>query len=118
MTMSPTRVKYGVAMAATAMSVTMLAAAPASAADSKTWKRNCARDSTYTANVSDHVATTKKSGGSCAGHAWVRIKVQGSWGTWADSNTTATRRSPVYAIEASQHKDCNCGSANVHTLYP
>ncbi|WP_328424421.1 hypothetical protein [Streptomyces sp. NBC_00443] len=117
--MTLTRVKYGAALGVAALSVTMFAAAPATADANKTWSRNCSDDTTYVGKVSDHVATTtKKTDGDCAGHAYVRIKVQGSWGTWASSTSTATRRSPVYKIEASQHKDCNCSTANVHTLYP
>ncbi|MFD5334781.1 hypothetical protein [Streptomyces hawaiiensis] len=117
--MTLSRVKYGAAMAVAAMSVTMLAAAPATADDSDSWKRNCSDDTTYKAKVTDHVATTtKESDGDCAGHAWVRIKVQGKWGKWDDSNSTATKRSPIYKIEESEHKDCNCSSANVVTLEP
>ncbi|MGN9759353.1 hypothetical protein [Streptomyces sp. SD31] len=114
-----TNVKYGAATAVAAMSMAMFAAAPATADDSEVWVRDCARDTTYTAKVSDHEASTKKSGGNCAGHAWVRIKVEGgSWGPWGSSSSTATKRSPVYKIVASQHKDCNCATANVYTLYP
>ncbi|MGW6736236.1 hypothetical protein [Streptomyces sp. NPDC055013] len=117
--MTLTRVKYGAALTVAALSVTMFAAAPATADDSKTWSRNCSDDTTYVGKVSDHVATTtKKNDGSCEGNAWVRIKVQGSWGSWANSSSTATKRSPVYKIEASQHKDCNCNTANTYTLYP
>jgi hypothetical protein len=119
MTTTLTRVKYGAAMTVAAMSVTMLAAAPATADDSEVWKRDCSRDTTYTAKVSDHEASTKKSGGSCAGHAWVRIKVEGgSWGPWGSSNSTATKRSPVYKIVASQHRDCDCATANLVELKP
>ncbi|WP_210578244.1 hypothetical protein [Streptomyces sp. GESEQ-4] len=117
--MTLSRVKYGAAMAVAAVTVTMFAAAPATAADSKTWTRYCGGDTrTYTAKVSDHEATTKRNSGDCAGLAYVRIKVQGSWGTWASSSGTAKRLSPVYEIEASQHKDCNCSTANIYTLYP
>ncbi|MFE6983280.1 hypothetical protein [Streptomyces griseus] len=117
--MKLSRVRYGVGAAAVAMSVVVLSAGPASAAG-KTWYRDCAKDTKYVAKVSAHEATTTKSGGSCAGHAWVRIKVEGSskWGTWADSNSTAKRISPVYKIVASEHKDCNCSTANKHTLKP
>ncbi|MFE7338072.1 hypothetical protein [Streptomyces griseus] len=117
--MKLSRVRYGVGAAAVAMSVVVLSAGPASAA-SETWYRDCAKDTKYVAKVSAHEATTTKSGGSCAGHAWVRIKVEGSskWGTWADSNSTAKRISPVYKIVQSQHKDCNCSTAKIVTLKP
>lgn len=111
------RYGYGAALAVAAMSVTMLAAAPATAS-SDSWYRDCRVDSKYTGKLSAHVATTVKSGGSCQGHAYVRIKVQGKWGTWGSGSKEATRRSPVYKIEASQHKDCDCPTANYLTLYP
>jgi hypothetical protein len=118
--MTLSRVKYGAAMAVAAVTVTMFAAAPATAADSKTWTRYCGGDTrTYTAKVNDHEATTKRNSGDCAGHAYVRIKVEGSgWLGWKSSTGTAKASSPVYEIVASQHKDCDCSTANVHTLYP
>ncbi|MEU9919408.1 hypothetical protein [Streptomyces sp. NPDC051001] len=117
--MTRTRVKYAVALTAAALGTTMFVAAPASASDSVTWKRNCTDDRTYVGYVDDHTATTtRKSDGDCLGWAYVRIKVQGSWGTWGSSSTKATRTSPVYKIEASQHKDCDCSNPNIKTLYP
>ncbi|RII20715.1 hypothetical protein DSC45_02625 [Streptomyces sp. YIM 130001] len=118
--MALTRAKYGVALVTAALGTTVFAAAPASATTS-TWDRNCSKDTTYTATVSDHEATTKKSGnGNCQGLAYVRIKVGGGgWGPWSDgSSGTATKLSPVYKIVKSQHKDCNCSTANYRTLTP
>ncbi|MBT3150987.1 hypothetical protein HTV45_08805 [Streptomyces sp. CHD11] len=115
MTRNRTRFGYGAGLAVAAVSLTMLTAAPATAA-SDSWYRDCRVDSKYTAELSAHVATTKKSGGSCEGHAYVRIMVDGKWGTWGSGSKEATRRSPVYRIEKSQHKDCNCSTANVITL--
>jgi hypothetical protein len=110
---------YGVAITAAALGATVFVAAPASASDSVTWSRNCSDDRTYVGYVDDHTATTtRKSDGDCTGLAYVRIKVQGTWGSWGSSSTKATRTSPVYKIEASQHKDCDCSTANLKTLYP
>ncbi|MBV1936469.1 hypothetical protein KUF83_07800 [Streptomyces sp. BV286] len=118
--MTLTRAKYAVTLAAAALGATVFVAAPASAADSHDWKRNCSDDTTYEADVDDHKATTKKKNdGDCQGLAYVRIKVGGEWLAWSDgSSGTATKRSPVYVIEASQHKDCDCSTRNLHTLYP
>ncbi|MFF0516761.1 hypothetical protein [Streptomyces sp. NPDC004250] len=117
--MTRTGVKYGVALTAAALGATVFGIAPASASDSVTWSRNCSDDRTYVGYVDNHTATTtRKSDGNCTGLAYVRIKVQGSWGTWASSSSKAARTSPVYEIEASQHKDCNCSTANIKTLYP
>jgi hypothetical protein len=121
MTMTLTRAKYGAALAVAALSVTVFSAAPATAADSKTWTRYCGNDTrTYSGKVSAHEATTKRNSGKCAGLAYVRIKVEGGgWGRWSDgSSGTATKRSPIYKIVASQHKDCDCSDPNIHTLYP
>ena len=113
------RAKYGVALAAAALGATVFAAAPASAT-SDSWSRNCSDDTTYKATVDAHKATTKKyDDGDCQGLAYVRIKVGGVWGSWSDgSSSAATRLSPVYAIQESQHKDCNCSSANYVNLKP
>lgn len=117
--MTRTRAKYGVALVTAALGATVFAAAPATAA-SDSWKRNCSDDTTYEASVSKHKATTtKKNDGDCQGLAYVRIMVDGTWGSWSDgSSGTATKRSPVYAIEKSQHKDCNCSTANYLILKP
>ncbi|RFU88737.1 hypothetical protein DY218_00030 [Streptomyces triticagri] len=113
----PTRTKYTVAVVTAAMAATVFAAAPASATTDY-WYRDCSKDTKYTATVTKHKATTKRSGGNCQGHAYVRIKVDGEWGKWASSTGTALKQSPVYAIQESQHKDCNCSTANVHKLKP
>ncbi|GGV72839.1 hypothetical protein GCM10010277_86240 [Streptomyces longisporoflavus] len=114
-----TRAKYAGALVAAALGATVFAAAPASAA-SDSWKRDCSDDTTYEAKVDKHKATTtKRNDGDCQGLAYVRIKVDGDWLSWSDgSSGTATKRSPVYEIQESQHKDCNCATANYVNLKP
>jgi hypothetical protein len=119
--MTLSRIKYGATAALAALSVTVLAAAPATADASDSWTRYCGGDSRkYSAKVSDHEASTTRGRGECAGLAYVRIKVEGGgWGPWSDgSSGTATKRSPVYKIVESEHKDCNCPTANVKSLTP
>ncbi|MCT2587189.1 hypothetical protein [Actinophytocola gossypii] len=58
----------------------------------------------YTANNGDY-AYTRKSGSSCAGHAWLRVKSGGKWGSWQHDPSKITI-DPAKGIEVAHHKGC------------
>ncbi|GHH31469.1 hypothetical protein [Streptomyces lanatus] len=111
------RATYGAAIVATAMGAALLSAAPASTAESgervvnRTFTRSCG--TTYTAYRSSTEAfTAKGDNGSCEGHAWVRVKVDGKWRSWHHASKKVSVK--VSGIQAAHHK--GCADCTVYTL--
>ncbi|MFD0056656.1 hypothetical protein ACFVHR_23295 [Streptomyces sp. NPDC127168] len=100
------------------LATVLLAAAPSSAVGTS-WTRSCG--TTYYAVLKAyptyHIAETSKGpNGSCAGHAWVRIKVDGEWSAWRSDSKVARAVEDWSTIQVSQHK--GCGDCDVKSLYP
>lgn len=57
---------------------------------------------------SDHgYAETYKSSGSCAGHAWLRVRINGVIGGWAHAAGEVHVYAPAgMSIQVSDHKSC------------
>ncbi|WP_143041336.1 hypothetical protein [Streptomyces indicus] len=103
-------------MTTAVLAATVFAAAPASAGE-LTIKRTCNGVVTqYWAYSSHTLAYTQKTGTSCAGYAWVRVKTNGTWKSWISSPTKATIKNSTGNYQASQHK--GCADCTVYTLYP
>ncbi|MEU7663459.1 hypothetical protein AB0B60_33965 [Streptomyces lincolnensis] len=108
------RAKLGAVAAA--VGTVMIAAAPASAGET-TIKRTCdGRVTQYDAYSSRTLAYTQKTGTSCDGHAWVRVKTNGTWKNWLHNNDKATIANSTGNFQASQHK--GCADCKVYTLTP
>jgi hypothetical protein len=108
------RLKLGAATLAAAFGAVIAVGSPA-AADDEFWTRSCG--SKYYAFSDEYTSWTKKySGGDCAGHAWVRIKVNGKWGAWKSSASQATIENGAGNTELSQHKGCE--TCTVYLLIP
>ena len=104
----------GVAVAG--IGIVALAAAPASAAWTATaeWERSCG--TTYYARAKpDEARTTKGGDGSCAGHAWLRVRTSQGWTVWED-NRESEAEYPSSKILESQHK--GCADCTPISLYP
>jgi hypothetical protein len=109
------RVRLGVAALAVAFGAVVATAAPAAASDEEFWTRSCG--SKYYAFADNWTAWTKKySGGDCAGDAWVRVKVNGSWTKWYHASGKMTLNNDNGDIELSEHKGCS--SCKVYLLIP
>ena len=97
------------------LATVLFAAAPSSAA-SFYWTRSCG--TTYYAVLTNSTAgyrvaeTSKGPNGSCAGHAWVRVKMNGVWSAWRSDPKVA--RAYARSIQESQHKGCE--GCEPHTL--
>lgn len=76
------------------------------------FKRTCDGEvttySVYTSSDGDYAETSKDEGmwASCAGHAWVRIKMAGSWMAWK-SDPYHAKIDGAAPIQAAQHKGCS-----------
>lgn len=76
------------------------------------WRRSC--NTVYFGNVGPTSAITgKKSGGSCDGHAWLRVYTYSGWTSWVNSSTDAKISSPGGHITRAQHK--GCGDCTVYS---
>ncbi|MEU9782866.1 hypothetical protein AB0H92_18230 [Streptomyces phaeochromogenes] len=109
-----TRLKTGALLGAVAMGVTVFTASPASAA-TDSWTRTCNGVKTqYDAYSSRTLVYTQKTGSSCAGHAWVRVKTNGTWKSWLHNPSKATISNSTGNYQGSQHKGCE--TCTVYTL--
>ncbi|GHF90763.1 hypothetical protein GCM10010504_69110 [Streptomyces griseus] len=108
------RGKSMVGAVVTAVSMVALVAAPASAATADL-SRTCGGVKTYyDAYSSRTLVYTQKTGTSCAGHAWVRVKTNGTWKKWIHNNSKATISNSTGNFQGSQHKSCE--TCTVKTL--
>jgi hypothetical protein len=108
--------RIGAVAVAGAIGAVMIAGGPASATDD-TITRTCNGIKTYyDAYSSRTLAYTQKTGTSCAGHAWVRVKTNGTWKGWVHNADKATIKNSTGNYQASQHKGCE--DCTVITLTP
>ncbi|MFF7164446.1 hypothetical protein ACFZBP_24335 [Streptomyces sp. NPDC008086] len=99
------RLRFGAVALAAAFGSLIAVGSPAAAADDHFWTRSCG--SKYYAYADNYIAWTKKySGGSCSGHAWVRVKVNGDWTKWYHASGKMTLNNDYGEIELSEHKGC------------
>lgn len=70
----------------------------------------------YDAYSSRTLAYTQKTGTSCDGHAWVRVKTSGGWTNWVHNEKKATIKNSTGNYKASEHK--GCADCKVYILYP
>lgn len=99
------RAKLG-AVAVAAAGTVMIAAAPASATEGNIERICNGRVTEYALYSSHTLAYTQKSGSSCAGYAWVRVKTNGTWKKWVSNPDKATIKNSTGNYQASQHKGC------------
>jgi hypothetical protein len=75
------------------------------------------RSGCYYTGYSDHgYAYTQKLGGSCTGHAWLRVTmIPGGTGSWVHDASVVRFYAPSgYRITKSEHKSCEtCGVATI-----
>ncbi|UED83282.1 hypothetical protein [Streptomyces profundus] len=110
------RLSVAVATGVLLVTAAGVASADVEARGSRTWQRPCG--TTYDAKSSGTLAqTTKRTDGSCDGHAWVRVKYKaGNWSSWQHANGTTRIENSAGNIVRAEHKGCE--TCTVYTTTP